>query len=100
MKVRIYRPARNAMQSGRANTQEWVLEYETVSPRQPEALMGWSSSQDTLNQVKMRFPTQQEAVDFAVKNGWDYAVAQPHERRVVPRNYVDNFKYVPVGDEK
>jgi hypothetical protein len=99
MKVRIYRPAKNAMQSGRGRTREWRLEYEAVSARRPEALMGWSSSQDTLNQVRIEFDTMQEAVDFAVKNGWDYSVALPHERRVVPRNYVDNFKYVPVSDE-
>jgi hypothetical protein len=99
MKVRIYRPSRNAMQSGRGRTQEWVLEYETVSARKPEALMGWSSSQDTLNQVRMQFDTMQEAVAFAEKNGWEYAVSLAHERRVVPRNYVDNFKYVPVSED-
>lgn len=95
MNVKIYRPARNAMQAGRAKSGFWVLEYEPATSRQPESLMGWSSSGDTLNQVKMEFPTEEEAVRFAEKKGWAYTVLPAQERRISPRNYVDNFKYIP-----
>jgi hypothetical protein len=100
MKVRIYQPAKNAMQSGRAKTKQWILEYETTSARRPEPLMGWTASEDTLNQVQIKFETLNEAVAFANKEGWEYTVAQPHARKVVPRNYADNFKYVPPADGK
>ena len=64
MQVRIYQPAKTAMSSGRAKTQAWILEYEIETPRRPEPLMGWTSSGDTLNQVKLSFPTREDAVAF------------------------------------
>ncbi len=99
MKVRIYKPGKNAMQSGRGKADGgWLLEYETVSKRQPESLMGWTSSEDTLNQVVLKFPTRDEAVAFAARKGWDYTVAPEHVRKVIPRNYGDNFRYIPPKD--
>ena len=95
MQARIYRPAKTVMQSGRGNTKQWVLEFELATPRRPEPLMGWTSSGDTLNQVRLRFDTQEDAVAYAERKGLDYTVQRAHERRVVPRNYADNFKPRP-----
>lgn len=98
MDVRIYRPAKSAMQSGRAKAQDWVLEYDLKTARKPEDLMGWSSSGDTLNQVKLKFGTLENAVLFAKARGWNYTVFPAHERKVTPKNYVDNFRYIPVEE--
>jgi len=92
MKARIYQPARNAMQSGRAKTEAWVLEYELETPRAPEPLMGWTAAGDTLNEVRMKFATLEDAVAFADKKGIQYSVSAPQARVITPRNYVDNFK--------
>ena len=92
-RARIFRPAKTAMQSGRALTRQWVLEYDPASSRQPDPLMGWSSAQDTLNQVRLRFETLEEAQEFAAKHGIDYAVEAPHERRFKAKSYADNFRY-------
>lgn len=101
MDVRIYKPSKNAMQSGRGKADiGWLLEYETVTPRKPDPLMGWNSCGDTLNQVRLTFATAEEAAAFAEKKGWGYTVQPPQERRVRPRNYVDNFKYVPSEDSR
>ncbi len=88
------------MQSARGKTKEWVLEYETTSKRGPEPLMGWTSSGDTLNQVKLYFDTKQAAIAFAQKNGMTYSVAKVRERKVKPRNYGDNFRYIPPSEER
>lgn len=98
MEVRIYRPSKSAMQSGRAKAQDWLLEYELKSARQPDGVMGWTSSKDTLNQVRLNFPTMEEAIAYAEKRGWGYTVQPAQERVIRPRNYVDNFKYVPPED--
>ena len=100
MKVRIYQPSKTTMQSGRAKVGQWVLEYETETARGPEPLMGWTASGDTLNQVRLQFNSAEDAVQYAIAKGWDYSLLPPHERRVVPRNYVDNFKYIPPEDTK
>lgn len=62
--------------------------------------MGWVSSEDTLNQVKLKFSSKQEAVAYAEKRGWEYTVAVDRERKVRPRSYMDNFKYIPVPPQE
>ena len=98
MKVRIYKPSRSATQSGRAGTQRWVLESQTETPRKPEPLMGWVSSEDTLNQVKITFDSKVAAIAFAEGEGWKYTLDEPHERKLKPRSYLDNFRYIPPED--
>lgn len=93
--VKIYQPAKSTMQSGRAKTAFWLLEYELESKRQPEPLMGWVASKDTLNQVRMRFDSKEEAIAFAEKNGWMAQVIEPKQRNLKGRTYLDNFKYSP-----
>lgn len=100
MRVKIYQPAKTAMQSGRAKTEKWLLEYEIETPRRPEPLMGWVSANDTLNQVKMHFESKDAAIAFADKEGFEYDVIEPKERIVIPRSFVDNFKYRPAEAEK
>jgi hypothetical protein len=80
------------MQSG-ARTRKWVLAYEPATRRQAEALMGWISAGDTLNEVELHFATMAEAIAFATKNGLDYTLIQPHESTEKPKSYADNFRY-------
>src|SRR5215472_3822954 len=91
--ARIYRPAKTAMQSGRAQTRKWVLEYEPATPRRPDPLMGWASTEDTLNEVQLRFGTLDEAIAFAAKHGLDYTVIAPNASTEQPKSYADNFRY-------
>jgi hypothetical protein len=65
MLARIYKPAKTAMQSARAKTKEWVLEYEPATRQEIEPLMGWTSSNDMLSQVRLFFETKEEAIDYA-----------------------------------
>ena len=92
-RVRIYQPAKTAMQSGTAKTRAWVLEYEPATPREPDPLMGWASANDTLNEVYLRFDTLETAVAFAKKRGLDYMVITPKARTIRPESYADNFRY-------
>ncbi|MDA0368755.1 MAG: ETC complex I subunit [Proteobacteria bacterium] len=92
MKARIFQPPKNAMQSGRANTRRWRLEYELDSPREIEPLMGWTSSGDMAQQLSLTFDTQAEAVAFAKKHGIAYQVQDTKVRTIRPKSYADNFK--------
>lgn len=87
------------MQSGQAKTGAWMLEYETPSRRVPEPLMGWTSAEDTMNQVRLKFDTMEQAKEFAEQKGWDYVVFPDHQRKVRPRNYGDNFRYIPPEED-
>lgn len=91
--ARIYRPSKSAMQSGRAQTRNWLLEFEQASQRRPDPLMGWSSAADTLNQIKLRFDTLDEAKAYAERHGLDYQIVEPHDRQPRPKSYAENFRY-------
>jgi hypothetical protein len=91
-RARIFKPAKTAMQSG-ARTRKWVLAYEPATRRQAEALMGWISAEDTLNEVQLHFETMEEAVAFATKNRLDYTVIRPQYSTEKPKSYADNFRY-------
>lgn len=93
MDVRIFRPAKTAMQSGEANTRKWVLEFEPSSPKTTDPLMGWIGSDDTTGQVHMRFSTRAAAVAFAKKRGLEYRVFEPKEQPRRPKSYASNFRY-------
>ncbi|MCF8496704.1 MAG: ETC complex I subunit [Alphaproteobacteria bacterium] len=98
MKARIYKPAKSAMQSGRGGLDQWVVVYEASSSKQPEPLMGWTASGDTLEQVRMTFPTLEQAKAFAETKGLEFTVSTGAQRRVKPRNFSDNFRYIPLQD--
>jgi hypothetical protein len=93
MRARIYQPAKTAMQSGRAGTQQWVLEFEPESRSGMDPLMGWTSSANTRDQLRMTFETLDDAVAYARRQGYAYSVEQPKQRAVRPKAYADNFKY-------
>jgi ETC complex I subunit conserved region len=93
MTARIFRPAPNAMQSGRGNSKLWILEHEPAEAREIEPLMGFTSSGDTRTQIRLSFDTLEAAEAYAQKNGIAYSVQpdhQPTDKRV---SYSDNFKF-------
>lgn len=93
MTARIYKPARTAMQSGTARTKRWALDFEPSEPCEVEPLMGWTSSGDMLQQVRLRFDTKEEAIAYCERRGIAYVVREPDvpSRRVVA--YSDNFSF-------
>jgi hypothetical protein len=97
MQVRIFQPARNAMQSGKGNTKQWVLQFVSPVKREADPLMGWTSSNNTAQQVTLKFDTKEEAVAYAQREGYAYVVEEPKAKRLQTRAYADNFKYDRVG---
>jgi hypothetical protein len=93
MRARIYQPARNAMQSGRARTKLWVLEYEPERPREIDPLMGWTSSSDMRQQLQLEFATREEAVAYAEKHAIPHQVFEPHRPIPKAKSYADNFRF-------
>jgi hypothetical protein len=93
MVARIYRPAKTAMQSGKAKTQRWLLDYEPEVARTVEPLMGYTSSSDMKQQVRLYFETREEAEAYAKRCGIAYRVEEPSERKVRGTAYADNFKF-------
>ncbi len=91
--VRIYQPAKSAMQSGRGKTKHWVVEYEPGPHRFTDPLMGWIGSSDTRAQLRLRFDSREQAIAYAERKGLSYTVRDPHVRRIKPKNYAEKFNY-------
>ncbi|MEN3930707.1 ETC complex I subunit [Microvirga sp. W0021] len=93
MFARIFKPSKDASQSGLAGTRKWVLLFEPSSPKSADTLMGWTTSSDTRQQIRLSFDTQEEAVAYAQKQGIPYRVEKSHEARRRIATYSDNFKF-------
>ncbi|MEO9614676.1 MAG: ETC complex I subunit [Nitratireductor sp.] len=93
MSARIYSPAKTAMQSGKAKTGRWILEFEPEKPRKIDPLMGYTSSADMKSQIKLSFETREEAIAYAKKEGVAFRVEEPKELRRRQISYAENFRY-------
>ena len=78
------------MQSGMRNTKNWLLEFDTLDTG-IDPLMGWETSKDTMSEVKLEFPSKEQAINYAKKNNIDYYVIEPQKRKLVKKSYADNF---------
>jgi len=96
MSARIFQPTRNAMQSGRGKSDLWILQFEAENHRSREPLMGWTSSSDTRQQIKMRFKSKDDAVAYAKREGLAFVVEKESTVSAGKRPakaYADNFKF-------
>ena len=94
MFARIYKPAKTAMQSGKAKTARWILEFEAEAARRVDPLMGWTSGDEiTSGQVRIPFDTQEEAVAYATRHGLPFRLDAAHAPSPQPKAYSDNFSF-------
>jgi len=93
MLAKIHRPAKNAMQSGKAQDKRWLLEFEPSLAPRPDALMGWISSADPRGQVRIAFDSKEAAIAFARAHDIPHQVVdRPDPKRVI-KAYSDNFAF-------
>ena len=89
-KAKIYKPSKTAMQSGMKKFDKWMIEFVTDDPGK-NPLMGWESSSDTLNELRLEFSTKELAINYAKKMKIDYEIIEPKKRKIVKKSYADNF---------
>jgi hypothetical protein len=90
--ARIFQRPKNAMQSGRARTDRWVLEFEPAEAKRPDPLTGWAGSGDTRDQLRLGFPTAEAAIAYAEREGLAFSVIAAPERKLKLQSYADNFR--------
>jgi len=89
MLARIYQPAKTAMQSGKAKTKAWVLEFAPESARRQDVLMGWTQTTDMDGQTRLSFETKDEAVAYADRHGIAFQVFDPKPAKKIIKAYAD-----------
>lgn len=90
--ARIYQRLKNAMQSGRARTDSWILEFEPAKAQKPDPLTGWAGGGDTSSQLTMSFPTLEAAQAYAEREGYSATIIPAPERKLKLQAYADNFR--------
>ena len=94
MLARIFRPSKSAMQSGKAKTRDWVLEFEPKDARRSDPLMGWTVTSDTEStQVRLSFDTKEEAAAYAERHGIAFQLIDPKPAKKIIKAYADNFAF-------
>jgi hypothetical protein len=91
MNIKIYSPAKNAMQSGFGKTGLWKIAFDQTAPSFIDPLMGWNGMRDTQQELNLQFDSQEEAVAYATKHGYSYSIEQPKQRKIKPKSYAGNF---------
>ena len=92
MKVKIYKPTKSAMQSGKNNTKKWLMIYlEENNAKQLNPLVGWTSSSNTETQLKLFFPSKETAIEYAESEGFEYEVEEPALPSIKQKTYAENF---------
>ena len=92
MQARIFQRPKNAMQSGKARTDEWILEFAPLEAKKPDPLMGWAGSGDTREQVRLTFASAEAAQAYARKYGIDAIVHPTPPKKLKIQAYADNFR--------
>lgn len=92
MAARIYQIQKNALQSGKALTHKWVLEYVPAEAKIPDPLTGWAGSGDTEQQIRLTFPDAAAATAYAEKNGIPFTLIPTAPKTLKIQAYADNFR--------
>ncbi|MBJ3774194.1 ETC complex I subunit [Acuticoccus mangrovi] len=92
MRARIYKPSRTAMQSGKGRTRRWRLDFEGLRPPEIDPLMGWTAGTDTRRQLRLEFPTREDAIAYAERHGIEYRVEEAKSAVEKQIAYADNFR--------
>ena len=92
---RIYRPTKPATQSGTWHGPHWLMDWDPLAKghRWENPLMGWQSSADFMQGERLGFGSKEEAIRFAEKQGYQYFVQEPNERKFAVKAYANNFAH-------
>ncbi|MES2677157.1 MAG: NADH dehydrogenase ubiquinone Fe-S protein 4 [Pseudomonadota bacterium] len=91
MQVKIYQPAKTSTQSGKKHQQWIITPIENENHRSIDNVMGWTSSDNTLTQLELKFQSADDAVKYAKTKGWSYQIIQPQIAKVIKKSYAENF---------
>ncbi|KAL9089940.1 MAG: hypothetical protein Q9165_005469 [Trypethelium subeluteriae] len=93
----IFKPTKTATQSGDWHSHHWRMDWDVLGKghRWENPLMGWQSSADAMQGTHLNFKSKEDAINFAEKQGYEFYVQEPNERRIIPKAYANQFVHSP-----
>ncbi len=92
MQAVIFKRPNSPTQSGKARSDEWVLDFLPAEAKKPDPLMGWAGSGDVRQQVQLTFPSCAAAQAYAARYGIEARVHEPAPHTLKLQAYADNFR--------
>ena len=94
MRARIFMRPKTATQSGTTGAGLWVLDWYSAEREVNDPMMGWWGSHNTQCQVRLSFPSREEAIAYAEANAIPFDIEQPPAvKPIKPKVYAVNSKY-------
>ncbi len=93
--VRIYKPARNIMQSAYSTENLWFVAYNKIEKKHVDPIMGWTSSSQVNRQMEISFESLDEAKAYCKGKGLSYIVIKPQTRKVNIHPYAQTLMRNP-----
>jgi len=95
--ARIFRPSPTTMQSAKATTHHWRIDWDILPSggQYENPLMGWAASSDYLQGTHIKFKSKADAIHFCQKQGYPYYIQEPHQQKFKSKSYSNNFLYSP-----
>lgn len=93
LRARLYKPSKTSMQSGKAKTKLWLLDFLSPPTFFKDELTGWTGSINTLPQTKLQFKTLDEAIQYAQHHKIELFIEEPKKICLHPKSYSDNFRF-------
>jgi hypothetical protein len=91
MKVKIFRPAKSAMQSGKKGKKWLLLPIDETNAQSINPLLGWVSVGNSLSQLRLEFQSKEAAVEFAKSRNFEFEIEEPKIASVKQKSYAGNF---------
>jgi hypothetical protein len=80
------------MQSAPLGSKLWIVTFvEEFKSREVNDLTGWTSSDNTKNQIKLKFNSKEAAIEYATNNNYDYIIDQCSKSNLKLKSYSVNF---------
>ena len=91
IKVKICTSDLGSAKYGKSEPRWYLKRIETENSRSLEPVMGWTSTNSSDYQLKIRFCDQNSAISYAKKQGYEYVVQEPKEVKIRKKSYTENF---------
>lgn len=90
--VMIFRPTKSATQSGRLGRDIWHVVFHAPSKGLADPIMGWTSQQDTCQEVILKFKRKRDAIAYAKEQKLRYIVQEsPPVPAIRTHNYTEHL---------
>lgn len=91
--VRIYKPTKTAMQSGRGKTKNWIMSFGPDKKGYIDERLGWYGTADNDGQVHLSFDSKESALSYAQSQGFEAVIMGDLDSKLNPdlKSYSDNF---------